>query len=278
MSDTSDAKLILPVSRQKLAGNRWLDVAFDDDHEAELGFMARLLVQATLPHSNPGDVTGWGRRNGALSLLIQPGLTMGKDGQPRAVGLPYGSVPRLLLAWITTEAVRTKQRDLILGDSLSGFMRQLGLIPAGGRWGTITRLREQMRRLFSARIIVTYERPGLDGNAAFQVADRAITFWDPKQPDQAALWRSVVTLSEGFYAEIVHHPVPLDMTVLKALTRSPMAIDIYVWLTYRMSYLRRTTTIPWQALEWQFGADYGPRQVMEQDYTLRRPWGYTPSS
>jgi hypothetical protein len=43
---------------------------------------------------------------------------------------------------------------------------------------------------------------------------------------------------------------------LKALSKSPMALDIYVWLTYRMSYLRRDTTIPWPALQAQFGADY----------------------
>jgi hypothetical protein len=34
-------------------------------------------------------------------------------------------VPRLLLAWLITEAVRTRERDLVLGDTLSRFMAQL---------------------------------------------------------------------------------------------------------------------------------------------------------
>ena len=258
MGDTTKAKakLVLPVSRQKMAGNRWLDLAFGDDYEAELGFMARLLVQATLPHSDPGPVIGWGRRNGNLSMHMQPGVELGADGQFQSIGLPYGSMPRLLLAWITTEAVRTKERDLILGESLSEFMGKLGQVPTGGRWGSITRLREQMRRLFAATIAVHYEQGHAVADAGFRVADKTVTFWDPKRPEQAALWKSTVTLSEAFFAEIIQRPVPLDLTVLKGLTRSPMAIDIYIWLSYRVSYLKRATTVPWEALEMQFGAEY----------------------
>jgi hypothetical protein len=46
------------------------------------------------------------------------------------------------------------------------------------------------------------------------------------------------------------------MRALKALKRSPMALDIYCWLTYRLSYLRKPTEIPWAVLQIQFGADY----------------------
>ena len=254
-SPRTEARLILPVSRQKMAGNRWMELVYGEEHEADLGFMARLLVQATLPHSDPGAVPVWGRQNGTLSMHMQPGWEF-VEGQPRNIGLPYGSVPRLLLAWVTTEAVRTKERDLLLGESLSDFMRKLGLVPTGGRWGSITRLRAQMRRLFAATIAVHYEQGNAVTDAGFRVADKTVTFWDPKQPDQAALWKSTVTLSEGFFNEIVSRPVPLDLTVLKALTRSPLSIDIYIWLTYRVSYLKRSTTVPWAALEMQFGADY----------------------
>ena len=51
-------------------------------------------------------------------------------------------------------------------------------------------------------------------------------------------------------------PVPVDLRALKALRRSPMALDIYCWLTHRMSYLRKPLVIPWGALQTQFGADY----------------------
>jgi len=255
-SPRTEARLILPVSRQKIAGNRWMELVYGEEHETDLGFMARLLVQATLPHSDPGPVMGWGRRNGTLTMHMQPGTEMRTDGQFQSIGLPYGSVPRLLMAWITTDAVRTKERDLVLGESLSEFMRKLGLVPTGGRWGSITRLREQMRRLFAATIVVHCEQGNAVANGRFIIADKTVTFWDPKVPDQAALWKSTVTLSEGFFNEIISRPVPLDLTVLKALTRSPMSIDIYIWLTYRLSYLKRSTTVPWAALQVQFGADY----------------------
>src|SRR5919202_630630 len=62
--------------------------------QAELAFLARQLVQCTLPHTNPGDVPRWLRRNGNLSLIIQPGWDAKKDV---SVGYPFGTIPRLFL-------------------------------------------------------------------------------------------------------------------------------------------------------------------------------------
>ena len=53
------------------------------------------------------------------------------------------------MSWITKEALVTKSRELVLGDSLSAFMRELELTPTGGRWGSITRIKDQLQRLFS---------------------------------------------------------------------------------------------------------------------------------
>jgi hypothetical protein len=212
----------------------------------ELGYYARLLTQATLPHSKPTDLTVT-RRNGALMLRM---AALGP-------GLPYGAVPRLLMAWVTTEAVRTKQRELVLGDHLAGFMRQLDLVPTGGRWGTIPRLRTQMVRLFSTAVCVTIDSPQETSGAGWLVADQYRLWWDPKAPDQAALWQSTVTLGEKFYEMLVERPVPVDMRALRALRRSPLALDLYTWMTYRYSYLRQPTTIPWEGLQAQFGSDYG---------------------
>jgi len=194
----------------------------------ELGYYARILTQATMPHSRP-DTSTLMRQNGALTLRM---AALGP-------GLPYGSIPRLLLAWVTTEAVRTKDRELVLGDHLAGFMRQLDLVPTGGRWGTIPRLRSQMTRLFSTAVGVTYSGPHEEAGMGWMVADRYRLWWDPKAPNQAALWQSTVTLGEPFYKAVVERPVPVDMRALRALRRSPLALDIYTWLTYRMSYLRR---------------------------------------
>lgn len=40
-----EATLLSRVSRPKIAGNKWMELAYGDEHEAELDFMARLLVQ-----------------------------------------------------------------------------------------------------------------------------------------------------------------------------------------------------------------------------------------
>ncbi len=148
--------------------------------------MARALIQATLPHRKTAG-NEFERRNGnfRLSLLA-----------PARIGLPYGTVPRLLLAWITTEAVRTKSRELELGDSLSGFMRDLGLVPTGGRWGSIGRLKDQTKRLFASTVSTTYDDSVSHAELGYRLADRSMLWWDARAPNQAALWRSTVTLTE----------------------------------------------------------------------------------
>lgn len=211
-----------------------------------LGFMARAMVQATLPHKKV-EGNEFTRTNGDFSLSLLA---------PSKIGLPYGTIPRLLLSWITTEAVRTKERELELGDSLSAFMRELDLVPTGGRWGSITRLKDQMARLFASSVTCTYTDGRSFALESVKPVDSARLWWSPQEPEQAALWKSTVTLGERFFNEITHSPVPIDMRALKALKRSPMALDIYLWLTYRMFYLRNQTAIPWESLSGQFGSDY----------------------
>jgi hypothetical protein len=222
-----------------------------------IGYMAKCLVQASLPYKDPGQETkAWGRENGNFSLVIQPSYVI-KGGEAISVGLPYGNLPRLLLAWITTEAVKTKQPTLILGHSLSEFMRQLDLTPTGGRWGSITRIKEQTKRLFSSRISCTYNAEDGFCFEPIEIADKTMLWWDPKHPNQAALWQSIIELNPKFYQAITTKPVPIDMRALKMLKHSPMALDIYCWLTYRMSYLENVSKpIPWGLLQMQFGSTY----------------------
>ena len=111
-----------------------------------LGYLARVFTQIGLPHS---AVTGsqFVRCNGNLTLTISA---------MSDVGLPFGSIPRLLLSWVTTEAVRTGSPVLELGPTLSAFMAELGLARQGGKRGDITRFRNQTVRLFSSAISLRY--------------------------------------------------------------------------------------------------------------------------
>ena len=220
-----------------------------------LGFMARAMVQATLPHRKV-EGTYFERRNGAftLSMLASP-----------KIGLPYGSVPRLLLAWVTTEAVKTKERELELGDSMSAFMAELGMSRQGSN---ITSLKNQTRRLFNATVSATYQEGRNTQDIGYRLADKTVLWWHSKDPEQAGLWKSSVTLSEAFFSEIIDRPVPIDMRAIKALKQSPLALDIYATLTYRMSYLKKPTVIPWSALAFQLGSDYSRLRAFKEAFIV----------
>ena len=215
--------------------------------DADLGFMARLMALCCLPRTNPGDRLQYKRVNGPFKLIMIAG------GDNR---LPYGNLPRLLLAWVCTEAVRTQNRELVLGRSLAEFMRMLGIYHnSGGRGGVQTRLRNQMRRLFNASVQLIYEDGRREASASSFVADRTEFWWNERKPDQPSLWESKIELGEAFFNEIIRHPVPLDMNTLTALKRSTLGLDLYLWLTYRTFALTRPVRITWRQVYRQFGVD-----------------------
>lgn len=215
-----------------------------------LGFMAKFLVQTTLPHrEQPG--TQYIRKDGNFTLCIS---------DVGGTGLPYGSYPRLILIWMTTEAVRTARRELELGSSLSRFMAQLGLQATGGHWGTIPRFRDQMQRLAGSAISTRWaDNAGgeeLSSGENLILADRFCLWWTPQRLPQVAPAKSSVVLSVNFFEQLVAAPVPLDLRAVRALKRSPLALDLYAWATRRVSYLSRSTLISWESLRRSFGAGY----------------------
>lgn len=214
----------------------------------KLGFMARAMVQASMPYREvEGNV--YHRQAGNFRLSM---------ASTSEQGLPFGTNARLLMAWISTEAVRTKSPELNLGKSLSSWMANMGLKVTGGRGGSIGRLKGQMDRLSSSMISCNYVDDSVSMRKNIMVIDESMTWWDAKAPEEDSLWDSTLRLNQNFFNEVTDSPVPIDLRTMSALahSKSPMAMDIYAWLTYRMSYLRKDTTIPWELLEDQFGANY----------------------
>ena len=212
--------------------------------EPDLGFMARLLALCSLPRRNHGSQLRYTRRNGPYTLAMTAGVNN---------KLPYGNLPRLLLAWVCTEAVRTQSRVLILGDSLSAFMRSVGVYNSGG--SVRSRLQEQMRRLFNSYVQLVYEDKYGEASVNSLIADRTEFWWNPKRPDDRTLWESKIELGEKFFEEVIRCPVPLDLHTLRALKRSSLGLDLYLWLTYRTFALKHPMRLSWQSLYRQFGAD-----------------------
>ena len=230
-----------------------LEIEAESARDADaIGYMARALVQATMPHKKTHD-THFKRTNGNYSLVMIA-------GDPD-IGLPHGSLPRLMLAWLGSEVIKTREQTVTLGNSMSAFMRELGLVPTGGRWGSIPRLKNQSQRLFNCLITCTYTNDQHFQNADPFHIGRADLWWSRSGlHDQLNLFQSTVHLSDKFYEEILKHPVPVDLRILKALRRSPLALDIYSWSQYRLYTLshsgRPSVAIPWPALQTQFGASY----------------------
>ena len=231
-----------PARRGFTLGDQVNQLVGASEADADRGFMARTMALCSLPRSNPGNQLQYKRVNGPYTLYMIAG-----GGNK----LPFGNLPRLLMAWVSTEAVRTQSRELVMGRSLSEFMRTLGVYDSSGR--TQTRLRNQMKRLFSVHVSLVYEHEHREATAAALIADLTDFWGNPRQLDQPSLWESKIRLSEPFFNEIIQHPVPLDMNALAALKRSPLGLDLYLWLVYRTFPLRAPLRLTWKQVYRQFG-------------------------
>ena len=236
------------------------EIQQDAPSDQDKAFLARQLVQTTLPHADPGNVPVWSRTNGNITLLIQQGYKANGEG----VGHPYGTIPRLLMYWMTTEAVRTKTPRLVLGDSLAAFMEELGLDSrGGGARSDRARLEQQMRRLFAARIsfegTIQEEDMGAEVVEYMPIARRTVFWWNQKDPGQKTLWESYVELDSEFFRAITANPVPVDLRALRAIKRSPLALDLYSLLTYqafRSSKSGRPVFMTWRQMQNALGTSY----------------------
>lgn len=251
---------LLPTRQQQKLIDAGTDIRIAPD-AAEIAYLARHLVLATLPHSDPGDVSAWRRVSGGRAFVLQPGID-GFTGE--SIGIPYGVIPRLLLFWLVTEAVRTKSPVLHLGDRLADFMRELGLDPSrGGKRSDAYRLREQANRLFSSSVFF-HERVSqgngiVETKGSMPITRQTKLWWSPRDPHAPTLWGSWVELGADFYQAIIAAPVPLDVRALRALRRSPLALDLYALVSYRAfvaSRRREEQVCTWSDLHQQFGSDY----------------------
>lgn len=220
-------------------------IELEDAKEAgALGYMARSLVQTAMPHSDP-KTNEFIRVNGHYKLTMLA---------PSEVGLPFGSIPRIIIAWITTEAIKTRSRQIYLGETMSRFIKKLGFNNSGGSRGDITRTKDHMNRLVQTHITCKYETDTVQKIKNIQAISEMESWW---LPNSSGLWETELILNQDFYDEIIQSPIPIDIRAIKALKNSSLAIDIYCWLTYRMFTLRKPNIlISWDGLFLQFGSSY----------------------
>lgn len=226
----------------------------------EVSFLHVVLAQCGLPYREPKKDGGrdYILQNGSASLVVTAGhLIDPKTGKLTLQGIPYGAKPRLLMLHLCTEAIRTQSPQIPIADSMSAFMRGLGLSVSGGRRGSIGRFKEQLNRLAASRmqLMMSTEDRATVVNPAPII--RRFDVWFPTDPRQKVLWPSEVTLSDEFFQTLKRHALPLDPRGIRSLQHSARALDTYVWLAHRLPRVRKRTgdRVSWAALKSQFGGD-----------------------
>jgi hypothetical protein len=237
-------QLALRLDAQSPEERRLVDAAarFLGDESLEPAFSHPGLCLTVLPHRERPTHEIWRRVNGAVSLTIQP--TADQAGVFH--GVPHGAKARLILLYLQTEAVKTKSRHIELGRSMHAWLRRMGVKPSGTNYAEVNR---QSHKIENCLLIFSHERK-----------DNAVRWRDTiirgsfvhKENEQRELL--VVELSESFYHAIREHPVPVSEAAVRALGERCMALDIYMWLAYRLHALDHETFVPWGRLFAQFGA------------------------
>jgi hypothetical protein len=230
---------------------------------SRLGITHAGFAMTSLPHKRIEEPL-WRRQGHRTTLLVESGRT----GQGGWIGVPYGSMARLILLYLQTESIRTNDPEVELGRSMHAWLSRMG-IPAGGK--NYKLVGEQARRISACRLTFLTEMPGaeLRQNGAF--VQNAITLTATADERQRALWQDRVRLDDGFWRSLREHPVPVREEAVRAIGTRSLALDVYIWLAYRLHALNRSTPITWTALHAQFGAGF--KAVRQLKPTFREALG-----
>jgi hypothetical protein len=246
LSNLDGLRLVNPRTAERV--EEALAIQEQEAKEAgKLGYLGRIHVQATLPHSRLDPISEYERVNGKFHLYVKA---------PKSIGLPYGTLPRLLLIWMSTEVVLNAEPRLELGKNMSRFFEKIDLPITGGKHGYIRSMREQMIRLFNSDFRYRYGSEESDQSALMAVEAYKVWWLKPEQSAQDDLFPSYIVLTGPFFAELFNHAVPVDLRAVSYLRKSPLALDLFNWLTHRYSYMKHQTEVPWEMLADQVGACY----------------------
>lgn len=214
----------------------------------DMAFTHAVLCQVGLPRSKV-EGREFMRQSGAAWINIQAGY-LDEGRGPVLQPIPYGPMPRLGLAWVSTFAVRNKERRIPIGDSAAEFLRLMDMDDQGKRYDT---LRKQMHALAAARLQLGFKGRTYNG----QPVQQFDAWMSNKDTQQRALWPGVMVLSEDYFASLIESAVPLDNRALHALKGSSLALDVYAWLAHRLHRIEgRGVILHWKALREQFAQEY----------------------
>ena len=233
--------------------------AYLSDEDSGLGFAYSGWAQCALPHKRLADDSPWGIVSERVKLMVEPGRRqmISLDGEQsfEFVGVPFGSHARLILLYLQTEALRTHRREVELGGSMRAWLFRVG-IPAGGMSGKS--VRDQAERISRCKLTFDIATGGRTSGLVQQtILDKALFLEaDSGAGSQGRLSLETAKLSEGFFEQLRKHPVPLEEAAIKALSNNAPALDVYLWLAYRLHVLKENRLVTWAALKSQFGTGF----------------------
>jgi hypothetical protein len=240
-----------------------------EDETGRSGYSYSGLCLTSLPHRKPETIEPWVRTLGPLTMIVEPGHIKLDDGPPVPLGVPYGARARLILIYLQTQAILSKSREVSLGRSMREWTGRMGM-SVGGE--TARALREQARRIATCSIRFSWRLEKEGRQAAMMTNERIIKsglfFQDHSDGRQESLFEDRVLLDADFFEQLRRHPVPLRDAAIHELKDSSAALDIYVWLAYRLHHLSKRTPIGWRDLYTQFGAGYQHMTSWKQQFMI----------
>ena len=208
-----------------------------DKAQQLLGFAARPFVLRGLPVRRPANSTlVYERRNGSFTLQI--------TGHPQ-FGLPYGQ-DRLVPIFLATLAVR-QQSQVIRFKSAAQMLDTFGMAKGGKEY---RRLVAAFERIFGATIFfgtdTTGPRARVVQRSRFNFLREAKIWYnrDRSQSVPGEEFENTVVLSDEFFAEVMAHPIPVDIEMVRIFGSAPGALDLFVWLAYRCFVAKGEERIP----------------------------------
>lgn|GEM_PF-2641072 len=240
-------------------------------------FLHSALCAMSLPVRRPADEHApIIRQDGQYTLVINPKPVVESiDGRQsfRSLGVPYGSLPRLVLIHIMTEAVRTKSRHIVLGKTFTDWMRRMGFrtISYGPR-GSATLIKEQLDRLLACEWMIRWEAGTDQGEREFGIKEIKLTNEYVGVDRKSGAFVREIYMTEGFFEHLRQHAVPLNETAIRHIRDSATALDLYTWLAYRLPRInpKRPAMISWQQLAVHFGND--GKNIRKFRQTVRDAW------
>ena len=241
------------------------------------GFLHSALCAMSLPVRRPADEHApILRQDGQYMLAITPKPVLVRlDGQQvmQSLGVPYGSLPRLILIHIMTEAVRTRSRHVVLGDTFTAWMRRMGFTTFSyGPRGSATLLRQQLDRLLACEWMIRWDNPTASGESEFAIKEIKLTNEYAGVDRKGGSFMREIRMTEAFFDHLQEHAVPLNEHAIRHLRDSATGLDLYTWLAYRLPRLnpKRPANLTWQQLAVHFGND--GRNIRKFRQTVREAW------